>query len=66
MLIGGLTLVEGVFRWPGIGSLMMDAVTARDFPLVQAAVLLVSAIVIAINLVVDVLYGVVDPRIRYE
>jgi peptide/nickel transport system permease protein len=66
MLIGGLTLVEGVFRWPGIGSLMMDAVTARDFPLVQAAVLLVSAIVIVINLVVDVLYGVVDPRIRYE
>jgi peptide/nickel transport system permease protein len=66
MLIGGLALVESVFRWPGIGQLLIEAVTARDFPLVQAGVLLVSAIVIAINLVVDVLYGVVDPRIRYE
>ncbi|MCX8031904.1 MAG: ABC transporter permease [Thermoleophilia bacterium] len=66
MLIGGLALVESVFRWPGIGSLLIEAVFARDFPLVQAGVLLVSAVVILINLAVDLLYGVVDPRIRYE
>jgi len=66
MLIGGLALVESVFRWPGIGQLLIEAVFSRDFPLVQAGVLLVSAIVILINLVVDLLYGVIDPRIRYE
>lgn len=66
MLIGGLALVESVFRWPGIGSLLIDAVTARDFPLVQAGVLLVSAIVILINFAVDLLYGIIDPRIRYD
>lgn len=66
MLIGGLALVESVFNWPGIGTLLIQAVFARDFPLVQAAVLLVSAIVILVNLVVDLLYGVIDPRIRYD
>ena len=66
MLIGGVALVETVFNWPGIGKLLIDAVFARDFPLVQAGVLLVSAVVILINLVVDLLYGVIDPRIRYE
>ena len=66
MLIGGLALVESIFRWPGIGSLLIDAVNARDFPLVQAGVLLVSAVVIFINFVVDLLYGIIDPRIRYE
>jgi peptide/nickel transport system permease protein len=66
MLIGGLAFVESIFRWPGIGSLLIEAVFARDFPLVQAGVLLVSAIVILINLAVDVLFGVIDPRIRYE
>lgn len=66
MLIGGMVLVESVFNWPGIGSLLLNAVNARDFPLVQAGVLLVSAVVILINLVVDLLYGVIDPRIRYE
>lgn len=64
MLVGGAALVESVFRWPGIGALLIDAVFARDFPLVQAGVILVSAAVILVNLVVDVLYGVVDPRIR--
>lgn len=64
MLVGGAALVESVFRWPGIGALLIDAVFARDFPLVQAGVILVSAAVILVNLVVDVLYGVIDPRIR--
>ncbi len=66
MLIGGLAIVESIFRWPGIGQMLIEAVFARDFPLVQAAVILVSAIVILTNLVVDLLYGVIDPRIRYE
>jgi peptide/nickel transport system permease protein len=65
MLVGGAALVESVFRWPGIGALLIDGVFARDFPLVQAGVILVAAVVILVNLIVDVLYGVIDPRIRY-
>jgi peptide/nickel transport system permease protein len=65
MLVGGGAIVESIFNWPGLGNLLIAGVFARDFPLVQAGVLLVSATVILVNLVVDVLYGVVDPRIRY-
>lgn len=64
MLIGGAALVESVFRWPGIGSLLIDGVFARDFPLVQAGVILVAATVILVNLLVDLAYGIIDPRIR--
>ncbi len=64
-LLGGAIIVESVFAWPGIGQLLIDAVTARDFPLVQGIVLFVAAGVVAINLVVDVLYAYVDPRIEY-
>jgi peptide/nickel transport system permease protein len=65
MLVGGGALVESVFNWPGLGNLLISGVFARDFPLVQAGVLLVATTVILLNLVVDVLYGVIDPRIRY-
>ncbi|UOW01574.1 ABC transporter permease [Agrococcus sp. SCSIO52902] len=63
-ILGGVIVVEVVFAWPGLGRLVYDAVAARDYPLVQGAVLLMAVLFLAINLLVDVLYAVVDPRIR--
>ena len=62
-LLGGLLVIEKVFNWPGIGSLVVDSVNSRDFPVVQAGLLAVSAAFMAVNLVVDVLYGIIDPRL---
>ena len=63
-ILGGVIVVEVVFAWPGIGRLVYTAVAARDYPLIQGAVLMIAAMFLLINLVVDVLYAVVDPRIR--
>lgn len=63
-ILGGVIVVEVVFAWAGLGRLVYDAVAARDYPLIQGAVLLVAVMFIAVNLIVDVLYAVVDPRIR--
>ncbi|ORB25562.1 ABC transporter permease [Mycolicibacterium parafortuitum] len=63
-LLGGVIVVEVVFAWPGLGRLVYNAVAARDYPLIQGAVLLIAALFLLINLLVDVLYAVVDPRIR--
>ena len=65
-LIGGAVITEYVFALPGVGRLVVDAVFARDYPLVQGVVLLISIGFILSNLVVDLLYGWLDPRIRYE
>lgn len=65
-LIGGAVIIESIFSWPGLGSLIVDAVYSRDYPLVQAGVFFISAFLITLNLVVDLLYGLIDPRIRYE
>jgi peptide/nickel transport system permease protein len=65
-LLGGAVLTETVFTWPGIGTLMVKAIFARDFPMVQGAVLWVALIFALVNLVVDLAYGLLDPRIRYE
>ena len=62
----GAVATETVFAWPGLGFLAFDAVTARDYPLIQAVVLVFSIIFIAVNLSVDVLYAYLDPRIRYQ
>lgn len=62
--LGGLVIVENVFAWPGMGQLMLDATFARDFPVVQSGLIVVAALFILANLVVDVLYGVIDPRVR--
>ena len=64
-LLGGLVVVEQIFSWPGIGWLMINSITQRDYAVVQGSVLLIAAGVVLINLVVDVLYGYLDPRIRY-
>jgi peptide/nickel transport system permease protein len=57
--------VESVFAWPGIGRVTVQAATDRDYPLIMGVTLLVSAIVIVVNIVTDLLYAVFDPRIRY-
>ena len=64
-LLGGSVLVETVFSWPGLGLQLYDAIGARDLPLVQGGVLLVATIFVLINLVVDIFYALIDPRIRY-
>ncbi|KPU93380.1 glutathione ABC transporter permease [Variovorax paradoxus] len=65
-LLGGSILVEAVFNWPGLGRLLVDAVQMRDYPVIQTLVLLFSLEFILINLVVDVLYGFINPTIRYK
>ena len=63
-ILGGVIVVEVVFAWPGVGRLTYTAVEARDYPLIQGAVLLIAVLFLLINLIVDVLYALVDPRIR--
>lgn len=63
-ILGGVIVVEVVFAWPGLGRLTYNAVAARDYPVIQGAVLLIAVLFLLINLIVDVLYAVVDPRIR--
>ncbi|MFA9431590.1 ABC transporter permease [Egicoccus sp. AB-alg2] len=63
-LLGGIVIVEIVFSWPGIGRLALDAVETRDYPVLQGAVLLIAAVFLVINLLVDLLYARLDPRIR--
>jgi peptide/nickel transport system permease protein/oligopeptide transport system permease protein len=65
-LLEGAVIVETVFAWPGIGQLVVSSILARDYPVVQGAVLLIAVVFILINLLVDLLYGVIDPRIRYD
>jgi dipeptide transport system permease protein len=65
-LLGGAVLTETIFSWPGIGKWLIDSIARRDYPVVQAGILISALIFIAANLVVDVLYGVADPRIREQ
>lgn len=64
--VSGAVVVEVVFDWPGIGAMFVDAISNRDFPIIQAVVGLVAVAVLLVNLIVDLLYGVVDPRIRLQ
>ena len=65
LLLGGTVVTETVFAWPGIGMLTMQALQNNDFPIIQAAVFLLAFIFVFINLVVDLVYAWLDPRIRY-
>jgi peptide/nickel transport system permease protein len=65
-LLGGAVLTETVFAWPGIGWLMIDAIWARDYPVVQGCILMVAVTFVLINLFTDLLYAFIDPRIRYK
>jgi peptide/nickel transport system permease protein len=66
ILVTGAILVETVFAWPGVGQLIYQGIVFRDFPVVQAVVLLTACIVIAVNLLVDITYAYIDPRIRFS
>ncbi len=64
-LLGGTVIVETIFGWPGVGSLAVTAINQRDYPVVQATVMLFAFTFVMVNLIVDLLYGAIDPRIRY-
>ncbi|HEX4112871.1 MAG TPA: ABC transporter permease [Stellaceae bacterium] len=64
-LIGGTVIIESVFAWPGLGNLMVEAIFTRDYPVIQAGVAVTSVFLILLNLAVDLLFGVVDPRVRF-
>ena len=65
-LLGGSVIVEQVFTWPGVSTYLITGIGQRDYPIVQAVVLLISVVFVAINLLVDLLYGYLDPRIKYQ
>jgi peptide/nickel transport system permease protein len=65
-LLGGSTIIETVFTWPGVGSLLIEGIYARDYPIVQGCVLVISVTYVFINLVVDLFYKWLDPRIKFE
>ena len=65
MIVTGAVIIETVFAWPGLGRLMAEAMIGRDFPVIQASVMLVAVVVLLVNLLVDITYAYIDPRIRY-
>ncbi|TCS43329.1 ABC transporter permease [Reinekea marinisedimentorum] len=65
-LIGGIVVVERVFNWPGMGSLALDAIAQRDYPLLQASVCILAMLIVIVNLVTDMAYSLIDPRIRVK
>jgi ABC-type dipeptide/oligopeptide/nickel transport system permease component len=64
VLIGGAVVTENVFARPGLGTMLVEAVLTKDLPLVQALVVYTTAVYVIINLIVDLLYGVIDPRVQ--
>ena len=65
-LLEGAVIVETIFAWPGVGKLLLDSVFERDYAMIQGCVLIIAAIFVFINLIVDIMYAYLDPRIRYE
>jgi peptide/nickel transport system permease protein len=63
-MLGGSIVVESIFAWPGLGQLVVLGILRRDYPLIQATVLFVASVVLLVNLIVDLSYGFLDPRIR--
>ncbi|PLT44632.1 Dipeptide transport system permease protein DppB [Paenibacillus pasadenensis] len=66
LLLGGAVLTETIFAWPGIGRYIFDAISARDYPVIQSGILIIAFLFVLINLLVDLLYAAVDPRISYK
>ena len=65
-LFSGAVITETIFAWPGIGRMFVQAMFARDYPLLMGILLLGSTMVVVFNLLADIVYGILDPRIRYE
>ena len=66
MMMAGAILTETVFSWPGIGKWMVDSVFRRDYPVIQSELLLIALVIMVVNLIVDLLYGSINPRIRHH
>lgn len=66
MLLTGAVVTETIFAWPGVGRLLIQSITFRDYPLVQGCILLIAVTYVSVNLLTDLVYGLLDPRIRYE
>jgi dipeptide transport system permease protein len=66
VLLAGAILTETIFSWPGIGKWMIDSISRRDYPVVQSGLLMIAAIVMLVNLLVDLTYGLINPRIRHK
>jgi peptide/nickel transport system permease protein len=66
VLLGGAVMTETIFSWPGLGKFLVDAIYARDFPIVQGGILFFAGVFVIVNLIVDLSYALVDPRIQYE
>ncbi|HVL21430.1 MAG TPA: ABC transporter permease subunit, partial [Amaricoccus sp.] len=66
VLMGGAILTETIFSWPGIGKWMIDSISRRDYQVVQGGLLLIAAVVMIVNLTVDLLYGLINPRVRHR
>jgi peptide/nickel transport system permease protein len=66
LMVGSAVVVEYIFSWPGIGRLVMESYFARDYPVVQVFVIFVTFVVVTLNLIVDIIYAYIDPRIRYQ
>jgi len=65
VMLAGAILTESIFSWPGIGKWMVDSVSRRDYPVIQGGLLIIAALVMLVNLIVDLLYGLINPRIRH-
>ena len=65
-LLAGAILTETIFSWPGIGKWMIDSISRRDYQVVQGGLLLIAAVVMIVNLTVDLLYGLINPRVRHR
>lgn len=65
-LVGGAVFIESIFSWPGMGTLFLDAITSRDYPMIMAMTLVIAATILLVNILVDVFYAAANPRIRYD
>ena len=65
-LIGGAVVTEQIFAWPGIGSLMITAITSRDYPVIMGVAVLICGVVLVMNLILDLIYAALDPRIKFK
>jgi peptide/nickel transport system permease protein len=65
-VLAGSALIETVFGWPGIGRLLFDSISKRDYPVLMAILLLISTTVVIVNLITDLVYAAIDPRVRYQ
>jgi peptide/nickel transport system permease protein/oligopeptide transport system permease protein len=66
VVLTGAVITETIFAWPGVGRLLIQSISARDYPTVQGCILLIAVTYVSMNLLVDLVYGFLDPRIRYE